>query len=201
MKKILLVLAHPALEFSRNNKKMITAASTAKGIILHIRDLYELYPRFNINSSREQEYIEQHDIIILQHPFYWYSAPALMKQYIDTVFTNGWAYGKGSDKLNGKILFNALTTNGSRESYSSHGHNRFPIRDFLIPFNQLAFVCGMEYLPPFVLNESGKASPEVSLKHAERFRELLELFASGDLELKALQNLSYLNDFNPLPQE
>ena len=180
---------------------MIDAATAATGIALQIRDLYELYPRFNVNFQKEQEFIEQNDIIILQHPFYWYSIPALMKQYIDTVFTNGWAYGKGADKLNDKILFNALTTNGSRESYSEQGHNRFPLSEFLIPFDQLAFVCKMHYIAPFVLNESGKVSLEASLRHARQFRQLLEILASGNFEPDELKDLTYLNDFKLLAQE
>ncbi len=194
MAKILLVVAHPALEKSRNNIRLMKAAAAVDQV--QVRDLYELYPRFYINTQKEQEYLEQHDIIILQHPFYWYSIPALMKQYLDTVFTHGWAYGKGVNKLKGKIIFNAITTSGTRESYSEDEHNRFPLSSYLVPVNQLAFVCKMHYLPPFVMHESGKADASASSLHAKHFKAMLRMFTGNDFDHKALQELEYLNDYN-----
>jgi len=193
MNKILLVVAHPALEKSRNNIRLMKAAESVEHVT--IRDLYELYPRFSINTQKEQQYLEQHDIIVLQHPFYWYSVPALMKQYLDMVFTHGWAYGKEGNKLEGKILFNALTTSGTRESYSMHAHNRFPLSAYLAPINQLAYVCRMHYLPPFVLHESGKTDASASARHAQEFRTILKSLSAGAAGPEAFSSLEYLNDF------
>lgn len=192
MNKILLIVAHPALEKSRNNIRLIKAAEQLDQVI--IRDLYELYPRFSINTKKEQEYLEQSDIIILQHPFYWYSIPALMKQYLDMVFTHGWAYGKGGGKLEGKILFNAITTSGTRESYNWEEHNRFPLSSYMIPYNQLAHVCKMQYLPPFVLHESGKADALAATKHAKQFKSLLKICTSQETDFDSMKKLEYLND-------
>ncbi len=194
MAKILLVVAHPALEKSRNNIRLIKTAGTVEHV--QIRDLYELYPRFYINTKKEQEYLEQHDVIILLHPFYWYSIPALMKQYLDTVFTHGWAYGKGINKLKDKMIFNAITTSGTRESYSEYEHNRFPLSSYLVPINQLAFVCRMNYLPPFVMHESGKADASASSSHARHFKAMLQMFSKNEYDAKALKELEYLNDHN-----
>lgn len=193
MSKILLVTAHPRLEKSRNNIRLMKAADTMDHVV--IRDLYELYPRFFINTEKEQQYLEQSQVIILQHPFYWYGIPALMKQYLDMVFTHGWAYGKDGDQLKGKILFNALTTSGTRDSYHENEHNRFPLASYLIPYNQLAYVCRMHYLPPFVLHESGKATASESAKHARQFKTIIQILASGQPDLEKLKVLEYLNDF------
>lgn len=160
-----------------------------------IRDLYELYPRFFINTEKEQQYLEQSQVIVLQHPFYWYGIPALMKQYLDMVFTHGWAYGKDGDKLKDKILFNALTTSGTRESYHENEHNRFPLASYLIPYNQLAYVCRMHYLPPFVLHESGKASATESARHAKQFKALIQMLATENPDLEKLKEMEYLNDY------
>lgn len=197
MNKILLVVAHPALEKSRNNIRLIKAAGNVENVI--VRDLYELYPRFSINTGKEQGLLEQSDIIVLQHPFYWYSVPALLKQYLDMVFTHGWAYGKDTNKLEGKLLFHALTTSGTRESYARDAHNRFTLSDYLLPYNQLAHVCRMHYLPPFVLHESGKADASASARHAKQFKLLLQLLATGEATPDQLQHLEYLNDFVPQP--
>lgn len=53
-------------------------------------DLYELYPDFDINIRKEQKRLEAFDVIIFQHPIYWYSCPPLLKQYIDLVFEYDW---------------------------------------------------------------------------------------------------------------
>lgn len=193
MNKILLVVAHPALEKSRNNIRLMKAAEKLDNVV--IRDLYELYPRFSINTAKEQSYLEKSNIIILQHPFYWYGVPALMKQYLDMVFTHGWAYGKEGHQLEGKILFNALTTSGSRESYSPEEHNRFPLASYLIPYNQLAHVCQMHFLPPFVMHQSGKADASASAKHAKQFKQLLQLLSVGNPDLEPIKDLEYLNDY------
>lgn len=193
MNKILLVVAHPALEKSRNNIRLMKAAENVEHVM--IRDLYELYPRFSINTAKEQDFLEKSDIIILQHPFYWYSVPALMKQYLDMVFTHSWAYGKEGNKLEGKFIFNALTTSGTRESYSWDEHNRFPISSYLIPYNQLAHVCRMHFLPPFVMHESGKADASASARHAKQFKLLLKLFSTERPDLEQIKDLEYLNDY------
>ena len=52
--------------------------------------------------KREQELLLQHKIIVWQHPFYWYSSPALLKEWIDLVLEHGWAYGRKGDMLKGK---------------------------------------------------------------------------------------------------
>jgi glutathione-regulated potassium-efflux system ancillary protein KefG len=193
MSKILLITAHPALEKSRNNIRLMKAADSIDDVV--IRDLYELYPRFFINTEIEQQYLEQSQVIILQHSFYWYGIPALMKQYLDMVFTHGWAYGKDGNKLQDKILFNALTTSGTRESYHENEHNRFPLASYLIPYNQLAYVCRMHYLPPFVLHESGKATATESARHAKQFKSLVQMLATENPDLEKLKEMEYLNDY------
>ncbi|MFT4062245.1 MAG: NAD(P)H-dependent oxidoreductase [Edaphocola sp.] len=197
MLKILMILAHPALEKSRNNVGMLRAAEHIEGLV--VRDLYELYPRFFINTKKEQELLSQSNVIVLQHPFYWYSAPALMKQYLDMVFTYNWAYGKNGQNLKGKIMFNSLTTGGSRDSYHEGKHNRFPLANYLLPFAQMASVCGMCYLPPFVLHQSGKIFAAEASRHAKHLEALLTLFAKGNFDLEAMMRCQYLNDYSLEP--
>jgi NAD(P)H dehydrogenase (quinone) len=40
----------------------------------------------------EQARIDKADALVLVFPVYWWSMPALLKGWIDRVFTNGWAY-------------------------------------------------------------------------------------------------------------
>lgn len=148
--KVLLLVAHPALERSRMNRRLLDAVSALKGVTCH--DLYEQYPDLGIDVKREQELLLAHDAVVFQSPFYWYSTPAILKEWQDLVLTHGWAYGAGGTALAGKVTFNALTTGGPAASYTPLGHNRFSVRALLAPYEATANLCGMRFLAPFVVH-------------------------------------------------
>ena len=87
--KILLLFAHPAQGCSEVNLPMFQAASGIDGITCI--DLYALYPKHNIDVALEQERLRQHNIIIFLFPLYWYSTPALLKDWMDLVLEYGFA--------------------------------------------------------------------------------------------------------------
>ena len=149
MNPILILFAHPRFEQSRINRALLRAVAGVPGVTIH--DLYEHYPDFNIQVEREKALLASARIVIWQHPFYMYGAPALLKQWLDLVLEFGWAHGSGGDALQGKIAFNVVTTGGARESYQRTGRNRFTIGEFLVPFDQTASLCDMIYLPPFAV--------------------------------------------------
>lgn len=148
--RVLVLFAHPAFERSRVNRALLTAASEVAGVTIH--DLYEVYPDFAIDVRREQELLVAHDVIVWQHPFYWYSAPALLKEWLDLVLEHGFAFGDEGRALEGKWALSAITTGGSEESYGADGYNGFTIRELLRPFEQTARLCRMQPLPPFVVH-------------------------------------------------
>ncbi len=158
MLKILILFAHPALEKSRVHKRLIRQARGLHHVTLH--DLYQVYPDLDIDIDFEQNQLLDHDLVIWQHPFYWYSAPAIIKQWQDLVLEHGWAYGRGGTALANKKIMNAITCGGSREVYSKTGRNRFTIPELLAPFNQTACFCNMLYLPPFVIHDTHKMKSE-----------------------------------------
>ena len=90
--KTLVLVFHPHLEKSQVNRKLMDAANETGDVT--VVDEYAAYPDFKINVEHEQELIETHDRIVLQFPFYWYSSPALLKQWEDDVIKAGWAYGR-----------------------------------------------------------------------------------------------------------
>ena len=101
-KNLLIVHAHPAPHVSRANRAFLAAAKTLPFVTLH--EIYDDYPGMFIDVRREQALLLAHDIIVLQHPFYWYSVPALLKEWIDLVLEHGWAYGPNGEQLAGKGL-------------------------------------------------------------------------------------------------
>jgi Flavodoxin-like fold len=76
-KKILILFAHPRLSSSVVQRAMLRAVDGLENVTFH--DLYAAYPDFIIDVKREQELLLSHDIIVFQHPFYWYSSPAIIK--------------------------------------------------------------------------------------------------------------------------
>lgn len=139
-----------------------------------IRDLYQVYPDFDVSPQAEQPIVEQHDVIIFQHPFYWYSGPALIKQWMDLVLEHGWAYGKNGTRLQGKRMMNVLSMAGNEQAYSAEGHHGHPVNAFLLPFEQTARLCYMQYLPPFVVHGSNTLNDQQLNEHANRYIQLLE---------------------------
>jgi glutathione-regulated potassium-efflux system ancillary protein KefG len=146
------LFAHPALERSRVNRHLLEVARAVPGVVIH--DLYERYPSFNINAKHEQKLLLEHDVIVFQHPFYWYSVPAILKEWQDIVLEHGWAYGAGGTQLTGKITLNAMTTGGPEMAYASGGFNNFSLRQFLAPWEQTANLCKMKYLAPFAIHSA-----------------------------------------------
>ena len=192
MTKILILFAHPRLEKSHVNAALLEAIPDRPDILLH--DLYEEYPDFNIDIAREKQLLTDHEIIVWHHPFYWYNAPPLLKQWIDMVLEFRWAYGPGGTALKGKSIFNVITSGGTEEAYSHEGRNRFTVREFLAPFEQTARLCHLAYLPPFLVQGTHRLSDEQIRGHAEGYRRLLIGLADGRLLPESLASLPQLND-------
>jgi glutathione-regulated potassium-efflux system ancillary protein KefG len=191
--KILILFAHPKLERSAINNLLLKSIPKSNNITFH--DLYERYPDFNIDVEYEKKLLDNHDIIVWQHPFYWYSAPPLLKQWIDLVLEFGWAYGPGGNALQGKIAFNSITSGGQRTAYSKDGYNRFTVKELLAPFDQTAVLCKMTYLPPFAVHGTHRISKEELELSAKSYQMMLTRLESGDFMKDSLVKLNYLNDW------
>lgn len=197
MAKILVLFAHPAFEKSRVHLKLVKHIPSQHGIRFH--DLYENYPDFHIDIEREQQLLLQHDIIIFQHPFYWYSAPAIIKQWMDLVLEHGWAYGRTGKALTGKIMLNAISCGGSLQSYLPTGKNNRKIRDYLLPFEHSATLCNMEYWPPFVIHGTHKLTETDMHLHAIQYEQLLLSLADDRFSIAEKNTCNYMNDLIPIP--
>ncbi len=191
--RVLILFAHPRFEKSRVNRSLLRALPASGDITLH--DLYELYPDYNIDVEAEKELLLTHDILIWYHPFYIYSAPAILKQWLDLVLEYGWAHGAGGDFLKDKTAFNVITTGGTRETYRGDGFNRFTIREFLRPFEQTARLCKMIYLPPFAVQGTYRLTDEELARHAGDYAFLLRQLGAGAYDREAMEPCDFLNDW------
>ncbi len=174
--RILVIFAHPLFEGSVVNRQMLEKMPTSGLLTFH--DLYEVYPDFEIDILQEKTLVDKQDLIIWQYPMYWYSAPALLKQWIDLVLDYEWVYGKGENILKGKKLLQVVTVGADRENYCSRGREKYSVSEFLRPYSQVAQMCGMEYLPPYVIygaRVQGKSRLEQQATYYAKFiRHILE---------------------------
>jgi glutathione-regulated potassium-efflux system ancillary protein KefG len=150
---------------------MAEAAKDLKGVTLV--DLYESYPDFAIDVRAEQRRLARHAAVAVQFPVYWYSTPALLKEWFDLVWLHGFAYGNGGTALQGKRMLVACSTGGDEASYRPAGQHRYPITDFLKPLQQTAALCGMQWLEPFVLHASANKSEAALAREAKTYRRRL----------------------------
>jgi glutathione-regulated potassium-efflux system ancillary protein KefG len=188
---VLVLFAHPALRRSRVNRRMVEAARGLDGVV--VNDLYQEYPDFDIDVAREQRLLLDHDVVIFQHPFYWYSTPAILKEWQDLVLEHGWAYGHEGHALEGKTLVSVVSTGGPEEAYSPNGANRFTIRQLLAPIEQTARLCGMTYLPPFVVHGTHALNRDAIDREAADYRRVLEALRDGRVPVARAAGLHRIN--------
>jgi len=100
--------------------------------------------------------------------------PALLKEWLDLVWVPGWAYGRGGRVLAGKTLACAFSAGGSRDDYGPAGVNRFTIAELIRPWEQTATLCGMRWIAPFVIHNSGDLDDAALGAESARYRQWLE---------------------------
>ncbi|HEU0030164.1 MAG TPA: NAD(P)H-dependent oxidoreductase [Kofleriaceae bacterium] len=193
MRRILVLFAHPVMERSRVNRRLLAATRDLEHVT--VQDLYEAYPTLGIDVAREQELLLAHDVIVFQHPFYWYSVPAILKEWQDLVLEHGWAYGAGGTHLRGKITLNVVSTGGPPQAYQKGGYNRFTMRELLSPWDQTAYLCGMRFLAPFTVHAALRVAgdDDVAPKVAA-YRRLLIALRDETIDLERAATAENLLD-------
>ncbi|WP_096085085.1 NAD(P)H-dependent oxidoreductase [Agaribacterium haliotis] len=189
--RVLILFAHPAQDQSEINTPMFTMASAVEGV--SCVDLYGQYPRHDIDVAAEQERLRQHDVIIFMFPLYWYSTPALLKDWMDLVLEYGFAYGKDGTALKDKYLLPVISAGGAEAAYQQNGYNHFSIRELLRPLEQTANLCLMKFVAPFVLFGSRTAVEDKRVEqHFQQWRHLLQALVAGKVDLKKAAKLEHL---------
>lgn len=175
----LMILAHPYFDVSVANKTIIQELQK-QDLDLEIRDIHHLYPNYQIDVTAEQEALLRHDTVILQYPMFWFSTPAILKHWFDSVFTYQFAYGSKGDKLKNKKLFPSLTVGQVEGNFYDGEH--FLIDDFLRSIQKSAEYAQMEYLKPICLfgvsPVEGNTKEEVQTKAAKHSQKLAEIIRS-----------------------
>lgn len=176
--KIMNLVFHPDLSSSRVNRIWKELLEESGKLALS-RDLYAEYPDFQIDVEHEQQLLLDHDRIIFQFPFYWYSSPPLLKKWLDDVLTYGFAYGSTGDKLKGKDL-QILLSAGGQEKYYTGFDIYATIYDLLRPLQLTANLCQMNYMIPQWMYRADSASEETIREHGAKWAEMIDDPARGN---------------------
>ncbi|MCC4588910.1 NAD(P)H-dependent oxidoreductase [Xanthomonas sp. NCPPB 1067] len=142
----LIVIAHP----EPSSHTHAVAAQVVAGLTAHdaghtfdVADLAQegFDPRFTLGDvalfqqrapapadvAAEHARLERADALVLVYPVYWWGFPALLKGWIDRVFTLGWAFDEAPDgrivKRLGELDVHLLAIGGADErTYARHGY-------------------------------------------------------------------------------
>ncbi|KFI97546.1 NAD(P)H-dependent oxidoreductase [Bifidobacterium stellenboschense] len=172
MKKTLVLVFHPSLNGqSHVNKALADAAGELANVI--VRDEYALYPDGRIDVKAEQAAVEAADRIVFQFPLYWFSSPALLKEWEDEVLEHGWAYGSEGHAFEGKEFAVAVSTGSPESKYQPEGDNKFTIDQVLVPFEGTANHINATWVKPFVTFASFGITDEALAKAVEDYKAFL----------------------------
>ena len=174
--RVLVLVSHPNLEDSRINDTLATAAGTVNGITVRHIDSALQANDGHFNVEEEQAIVDAHDVLVFQFPWYWYSAPAVVKQYLDEILTRGWAY-VGGNALEGKPVIFAISTGGMADAYRADGHNKFTMTELLAPYIATANMTKMIWNEPFVVHGVRNLSDQELSDAATAYKELLTTLA------------------------
>lgn len=139
--------------------------------------------RFQNRRTAEQQRLLKADVIVLQFPVFWYSAPSLLERWMEETFRHGFSHGSTGDKLKGKKLVLSFTTGAPAEMYSHEGPMGYTIDEFLPCYKATCKLCGMEfagYVFTGGVSYGARTTPEQveaqkakSVEHAQRLLGLL----------------------------
>ncbi|QIC04161.1 NAD(P)H-dependent oxidoreductase [Brevibacillus sp. 7WMA2] len=139
--KAVILFAHPGTKsFNHAILQQVTESLHKHGITPILRNLYEqkFSPIFSpadmqaLESEQvpkaieeEQTILSESDLLIMIHPVWWWSQPAILKGYIDRIFSDGFAfkYEKNGPVglLTGKQALVFTTTRESQQEMQASG--------------------------------------------------------------------------------
>jgi glutathione-regulated potassium-efflux system ancillary protein KefG len=196
--KSLIIVSHPSIETSLNQQFFKEAA---KSLDVTWHHLEKCYPDGEIELEKELALLNAHDRIIFQFPFYWYSAPAYLKVWQDTVLEHA------TKVLKQKELGIVLTTGVSEKEYQAGGKEEYTISEFLRPFQRIAHKFDMTFLPPFVMAQFMYQTEEKKWERLIAYQQYLTLESQATLAnridwfIKQLRDNSSLREKDQVKQE
>ena len=138
--KVLVLLAHPNFAARKMKTALAEAATQVAGV--QVVNIYD-YP---VDVETYRKAVTAAKAIVFQFPFYFRSAPHLLKQWTDEVHfvLNMEGIPAGKD-------FMVVTTTGSEEeAYRHDGRHMYTMEEYLRPYEGMARHAGMNWHKPIV---------------------------------------------------
>ncbi|EPX84085.1 NAD(P)H-dependent oxidoreductase [Salipiger mucosus] len=180
MSRTLILLFHRDIAQSYANLALRDRAATVPGV--KVVDMQSLYPGGVIDmftdAGAEAQRLLSADRIVLQFPVQWYSTPALLKAWQDSVLTRMFyvfAEDEG-DRLAGTPLMVAATAGNIAGAYGRGGANRFTIDEIFTPLMATAHRCGLPWHAPYITFSADKLSEAELADAAEGYAGALDAF-------------------------
>jgi NAD(P)H dehydrogenase (quinone) len=126
----------------------------------------------------EQRKVAEADLVLFHFPVWWFSMPAMLKGWVDRVFSRGFAYVAGrkyeSGHFKGKRALLCLTTGTAATLYEADGidgdlhHVLWPIHNGILAYT------GFTVLPPFAAWMPARVSDSDRAAYLADWRRRLE---------------------------
>lgn len=131
----------------------------------------------------EQAKVAAADIILFHFPVWWFSMPAILKGWVDRVFSRGFAYSSGrkyeTGHFKGKRAMLCITTGTASTLYEPNGidgdllHVLWPIHNGTLAYT------GFTVLPPFAAWMPARATDEERKEYLDGYAEQLKALDSA----------------------
>lgn len=183
----LIVVAHPNITDSPT-QQFLKASLPDADVIWH-----DLSSEGQFDRQRELHLLAQADRIIFQFPFYWYSAPFILKKWQDEVFSGE----QGQYQfLAGKQLALVVSLGQSLARYQSGGSEHYAMSELLRPYQAFADKLGWHYLTPLLISHfaySTEAEKQALLIRYQQFLTMddpTNFAAQGDWLVAQLEKMA-----------
>ena len=80
------------------------------------------------------------------------------------------------------------------EAYQEGGYNKYPIQDYLKPFERTAELCRMIYWPPFWVPGVHRMQADLIEKYGLQYRNLLLALSTDFYSEEAIRAVPFMND-------
>ena len=185
--KHLIIFAHPNPQSLNGQLKQTLAEQLQNdGHKVEIRDLYQLNfnpvisaadmagqrtGRVADDVSQEQQFIAQADALTFIYPIWWTGLPAILKGYIDRVFSYGFAYryDQGIQKglLTGKQVVVINTHGKSHDEYEATGMSQALL---LTSDKGIYSYCGLEIRQHLFFDNANRPTTETIEEWKEKIK-------------------------------
>ena len=181
--KTLICGDHPPYNHSLVNRRWLDEVRKYPDEFL-VHNLQSSYPRSSIDSALEHSIIDNNGTIVFQFPLYWFNSPPMLKSWMDTVLTPGWAYA-GGKHLTGRKIALAVTCGAVAENYTHEGKMGYTLEELLNSYICAIRHCHAEYAGLYAFYGAAPVKGELDITEvAQSARGYVEFLRSIKQEEK-----------------